>query len=82
VYRKVKFTAKKNMSEYIRSIKRNIIILLIAVLLLVTGYIIMAAGESGTDAIFSFSRITLAPVMILSGYLTIILAILIKPSAK
>jgi len=49
--------------------------------ILVIGYILMAGGKSEdpnvfSEAIFNFRRITLAPIVVLTGYGTIFYAIL------
>ena len=55
----------------------------LGLVLLVLGYVLMSGGGSDdpyvfSDEIFSFRRITLAPFIILSGYGTILFAILKK----
>ena len=49
--------------------------------ILVIGYILMSGGKSEdpnvfSEAIFNFRRITLAPIVVLTGYGTIFYAIL------
>ncbi|MFN5323831.1 MAG: DUF3098 domain-containing protein [Bacteroidota bacterium] len=63
--------------------KENYRIMLIGIALIVVGFILMAGG--GTDDpkkfsedIFSFQRITLAPILVLSGFVLEIYAILKK----
>ncbi len=55
----------------------------LGLVLLVVGYILMSGGGSDdpnvfSEEIFNFRRITLAPYIILSGYGTILFAILKK----
>jgi len=58
--------------EYTRT---NYLLFLIGIFIIVLAYIIMATGETS-----SFQSITIAPVMLVIGYLVIIpLAILYKP---
>jgi hypothetical protein len=64
--------------------KENYIWLGVGVLLLVVGYLLMSGGgaespdEFHADQLFSFRRITLAPITVLAGYGTILYAILKK----
>ena len=61
--------------------KENYIWLGIGVVLLVVGYLLMSGGGSDNpnefhaDQLFSARRITLAPVTVLAGYVTILYAI-------
>ena len=61
----------------------NYKLLALGLVLLVVGYILMSGGGSDdpnvfSEKIFNFRRITLAPYIILSGYGTILFAILKK----
>ncbi|MAO46486.1 MAG: hypothetical protein CL823_04985 [Crocinitomicaceae bacterium] len=64
--------------------KANYIWLFVGIILLFVGYLLMSGGgaespnEFHADEIFSFRRITLAPVTVLAGYGTILYAILKK----
>lgn len=64
--------------------KANYIWLGVGIILLIVGYVLMSGGgaespdEFHADEIFSFRRITLAPVTVLAGYGTILYAILKK----
>ena len=64
--------------------KKNYIILIIGSILIIAGYILMS-GEGSTLAaynpdIFSKSRISVAPVLCLLGYLLNIFGILYRPN--
>lgn len=67
--------------------KQNYIILGVAVLVIMTGFLLMMGG--GTDdpneftgeTLFSFQRITLAPIMVLAGFGLTVYAIMKKPKA-
>ena len=64
--------------------KRNYIILTVGSILIIAGYIVMS-GEGSTLAaynpdIFSKSRISVAPVLCLLGYLLNIFGILYRPN--
>ncbi len=64
--------------------KQNYILLGIGVLVLVIGYLLMMGGgaEDPTefnDAIFNAQRITVAPILVLFGYMFVIYAIMKKP---
>jgi hypothetical protein len=65
--------------------KKKYIVLILMVSLLTLGFILMSGGSSAdpnvfNDEVFSFRRITLAPLMIISSYLGLIWLILKKPS--
>jgi len=66
---------------------RNYCLLLIAVSLIVSGYILMTGGSNSggnefNNEIYSFRRITLAPVILLAGYALIIQAIMWNPKTS
>ena len=65
--------------------KNKYIGLILIVGLLTLGFILMSGGGSDdpnvfNEAIFSFSRITLAPIIIVSSYISLIWLILKKSS--
>jgi hypothetical protein len=64
--------------------KKNYYILLAGILLICLGYILMIGGKSEdpnvfNPAVFNFQRITLAPIVCLTGFVTIIVAIMWRP---
>jgi len=64
--------------------KENYRLLLIGLAFIVTGFVLMIGGGSDdpkvfNEAIFNFQRITLAPLLILAGYVIEIFAIMKKP---
>jgi len=67
--------------------KQNYTLLLIGFLVIVLGLVLMSGG-SGDDPtkfypeIFSFRRITLAPVVCLLGFIVVIVAIMKKPKKE
>ena len=64
------------------NITTNRIILFVACVLIITGYILMAGPGSTEQSfnpdIFSTRRIVIAPTMCLAGYLLIVIGILAK----
>jgi len=56
--------------------------LLVALLLIVLGFILMAAGEVNPENIFSTRRISVAPVVLLTGYTLVIFAIMSNKKNK
>ncbi|MGD9930883.1 MAG: DUF3098 domain-containing protein [Mangrovibacterium sp.] len=63
--------------------KENFRLLLIGFVIIVIGFILMVGGQSEDPAvfnteIFSFRRITLAPVVVLFGFMFVIFAIMKK----
>lgn len=66
--------------------RENLRLLVIGFLIIVFGFILMAGGKSSdpnifNKDIFSFRRITLAPIIILFGFLFEIYAIMKKPKS-
>jgi hypothetical protein len=67
--------------------KDNYRLLLIGLGVIVLGFILMIGGGSDdpnkfNDAIFNFQRLTLAPILILGGYVIEIFAIMKKPKQQ
>ena len=66
--------------------KKNYIILFAGTVLIALGYILMIGGGSDdpevfNPAIFDFQRITLAPMVCLAGFVTIVFAIMWRPKS-
>jgi hypothetical protein len=64
--------------------KENYRLMLIGLAFIVVGFLLMIGGGSDdpnkfSEELFSFRRLTLAPVMILAGYVIEIFAIMKKP---
>ncbi|MFH2096911.1 MAG: DUF3098 domain-containing protein [Bacteroidota bacterium] len=64
--------------------KQNYILMIIGFLLVLLGFILMAGGKSDdpnvfNPEVFSFTRITLAPLLVLLGFVFEIYAIIKKP---
>ena len=71
------------MSSRIKGLQ-NYKLLLIGLVLILVGFLLMIGGGSDdpnvfSDKIFNFRRITLAPILILAGYVVEIFAIMKKP---
>jgi hypothetical protein len=68
--------------------KENYKLLAIGFAIIVTGFLLMLGGKSDDpnifeeDKIFSFRRITLAPLVVLAGFIFEIWAIMKKPKDK
>jgi hypothetical protein len=67
--------------------KENYILLIIAAVMVLTGFVLMAGGGSEdpavfSDEIFNFRRLTLAPTVVVLGYGIGIYAIMKKPKTK
>jgi Protein of unknown function (DUF3098) len=64
--------------------KKNYIILAVGLLLLFIGYLLMSGGaatsadEFNSDELFSARRITLAPIVVLLGYVVVGVAIMYR----
>jgi hypothetical protein len=81
-------TKKSTGNEHFALSKENYILLLIGFAIIVLGFILMIGGKSddptvfNEDEIFSFRRITLAPILVLFGFVFEIWAIMKKPKSK
>jgi len=84
-------TAEKNVASGTQPMfafgKENYRLLLIGLAVIVLGFILMIGGGSDdpnkfNEAIFNFQRLTLAPILILGGYVIEIFAIMKKPKQK
>lgn len=67
--------------------KENYTLVLIGLGLILIGFLLMIGGNSKdpnvfSDAIFSPRRLTVAPILVLAGYVVEIFAIMKKPKAK
>ncbi len=86
---KTKVTAEKQQDvkhEDFTFGRQSYILLIVGLVLIALGFILMAGGGSEdpnvfSEEIFSFRRITLAPILILAGYVIEIFAIMKRPSA-
>jgi len=76
----------KNSSSFLFD-RTNYILMIAGVLLFLLGFYFMSGGKSEdvhqfhADEIFSTSRITLAPVLVLLGFVVEIFAIMRKPKS-
>jgi len=67
---------------------RNLIFVIAGVLLMILGYILMTGGGSSDPSVFtgeqmfSFRRIVLSPLLILSGFVVEIFAIMYTPKER
>jgi hypothetical protein len=68
--------------------KENLKLMLIGLVIIILGFALMTGGKTtdpnvfDKDVIFSFRRITLAPVVVVFGFLFEIYAIMKKPKSK
>ncbi len=61
--------------------KINYILIAISIVLIIIGFVLMAGSPSTTEFnpdVFSFRRITLAPIICMLGFFGMIVAIMIK----
>ncbi|MCD4773001.1 MAG: DUF3098 domain-containing protein [Bacteroidales bacterium] len=82
----MKTTKKDKKEESINFVfsKENYKLLLIGIAFIVIGFLLMIGGGSDdpdvfSDKLFSFRRLTLAPILILIGYVIEIFAIMKRP---
>ncbi len=68
--------------------KINIIIIIVGLLLIVSGFIAMSGGGTtdpnvfAGETLFDFRRLTLSTILILLGYAVEVIGILYRPKAK
>ncbi|MCK5692989.1 MAG: DUF3098 domain-containing protein [Bacteroidales bacterium] len=78
---------KSTEKESFALAKENYILLVIGFAIIVLGFILMIGGKSedptifNEEEIFSFRRITLAPIVVLAGFIFEIWAIMKKPKS-
>ena len=78
---------KSTGNENFALTKENYILLVIGFAIIVLGFILMIGGKSedpnvfNEEEIFSFRRITLAPIVVLAGFIFEIWAIMKKPKS-
>lgn len=67
---------------------KNVVYLLAGLALMIVGYILMTGGGTTDPSVFpekemfSFRRVTLAPLFILAGFVVEVFAIMYKPKSK
>lgn len=71
------------MNKKISFTKQNYLIMAVGVLVVILGFALMSGGGSDNPEkfnyeIFSFRRITLAPIMVILGYVVVIVGIMKK----
>ncbi len=64
--------------------KTNYIIVIIGLVVIISGFLLMVGGGSDdpevfSEAMFGFRRLTLAPILIIVGYIIEIFAIMYRP---
>jgi membrane-bound ClpP family serine protease len=84
---KIKPTLIESDDKEFALAKENYILLLIGFAIIVLGFILMSGGKTDdpavfSDKIFSFRRVTLAPILVLFGFIFEIYAIMKKPKQK
>jgi len=78
---------KENQSTFLFN-KQNYILMIVGVLFIITGFLLMAGGGSEDPHVFdegevySFRRITLAPIVVIIGFIIEVVAIMRKPRDK
>jgi membrane-bound ClpP family serine protease len=79
---------KSTEKESFALTRQNYILLVIGFAIIVLGFILMIGGKSNDPTvfnekeIFSFRRITLAPIIVLAGFIFEIWAIMKKPKSE
>lgn len=79
--------AKPDLNNDMAFTATNYKLMLIGLGIVITGFIMMSGGGNGDpnsfdeSAIFSVRRITVAPIVVLAGYLFVVYAILMKSVA-
>ena len=62
--------------------KKNYILLGIGVVFIIFGIFAMIGGEMADSSMFNFQRITLAPILIMIGFVINVFAILYSPKGE
>jgi len=79
---KLKTRRKVNKLEFAFN-RTNYMILIVGLLVIIVGFLLMIGGGSDdpevfSEALFGFRRLTLAPILILAGYIIEIYAIMFR----
>jgi Protein of unknown function (DUF3098) len=80
--------AKRDHFEDMAFTAANYKLLIIGLVIVVVGYVLMSGGGSGdpnvfdAEEIFSDRRITVAPIVVIIGYLFVVYAILKKTGSR
>lgn len=89
IYNMAKQEVGKSSTEGVKFAfqKQNYILVVAGLIVLGIGFILMIGGGSDdpavfNEALFDFQRLTLAPILILTGYVIEIFAILWRPKVK
>lgn len=81
----IKATNQRGVKQVSLFDKSNYMLMGIGLIMIIVGYLLMAGGKSedpnvfNYDEIYSFRRITLAPIMVLGGFVVEIIAIMKRP---
>lgn len=88
-YHKLMSVNKKNKAAFAPLFdKSNYILMGVGLLVVVLGFILMSGGKSEdpnvflSDELYSFRRITLAPILVISGFVIEIIAIFKLPKSQ
>ncbi len=81
-----KYAAKPQKEQYFLFDKTNYILMIAGIVLIFIGFILLSGGKSPNphefhyEEIYSFRRITLAPIVLLLGFFLEVYAIMKKPA--
>jgi len=80
-------TKKTDTQKHFAFTKENYKLLLIGLALIIIGFVLMIGGKAESPdkfnpEVFSFRRITLAPIVVLAGFVVDIYAIMKKPKEE
>lgn len=59
--------------------KQNYFLMIIGMVLIILGFILMYGGK---EDIYSFRKITLAPILVVAGFIVEVVAIMRKPASE
>lgn len=84
---KNKIERKSSKAETLALGKTNYILMIVSVVIIAIGFVLMIGGNNNdpnvfNPEVFSFRRITLAPMVSLFGFMFMIYAIMKKPESK
>lgn len=76
--------SKEEVSNGFALGKQNLIIILVAFLIIVIGFFLMSGGGSDdlnkfSEELFSPTRITVAPILVMLGFILVVVGIVRKP---
>jgi len=80
--KEVKKTVNTTVNNDLPLSFENYRLMIVGFVIIIIGFVVMSGGPGTNEEIYSFRKITLAPIIVLAGFLFEIYAIMKKPKEK